>query len=260
MRVRRRYRLLMVGGLGLVGLGVAWQPDGPPTGVQRGEPVGDGLWVGTFNVNFEYVDPSTAAVVEGADVWFLQETHAAWEALLPEAPYRSFTRHEREGGMGVLSRFPVLAVPSAPAGVHFPGSCVEVDTPGGLLRVLHLHLLPPLSEDGGLLEGYLATPPARLAELDAHLVACPSPDLVLGDLNEGDGPSTARLAELGFVESQVALGAPDTTWSWSTTLGTLRGRPDHVFVGPRLRLYAVQVGLERGASDHHPLRAQVGWR
>ena len=268
MWVRRRYWLALCGlaflaGLALLAGSVLSGPsDVAPTGERRGRPSPGGLWVATFNLNYELVDPATARALDAveADVRFVQESHPAWEALLPASEHRFFLEHPAEGGMGVLSRLPVHIELSDPEGVHFPASCVVVETADGPLRVLHLHLLPPLSEDGSLLEGYFTTPPARLDELRAHLAQCPAPDLVLGDLNEGDGPSTRHLEELGFVEAQRAVGEPDSTWSWPVGPLTLRGRPDHIFVGPRLEVRATQVHLERGASDHHPLRAQVVWR
>jgi len=264
--VRRRYLLLgALIGLGACGAelaGVFWTA--PPSGVLRGVPDPDGLWVATFNMNFERVDASTVAAVAAleADVIFLQETHADWQAQLSSLsshPHQRFVSAPAEGGLGVVSRLPLgEVVVSSPPGVRFPGACLDVETPQGRLSVLHLHLLPPLSDSGSLLVGYLSTPEGRLAELVAHL-GCGGGghDLVLGDLNEGEGLTTARLAAEGFTEAQRAIGPPEPTWGWDAGPGTLRGRPDHVFVGPRLEATAAQVVLRGGASDHHPLRVQV---
>ena len=265
-RLRRRHLLLgAVLGIGAAVTAWAWPP-APPSGALRGAPHPDGIWIATFNMNFERLDPDTVAAVAAleADVVFLQETHAGWQAqlaALTSHPHQRFLDAPAEGGMGVISRFPLgPLVVSAPAEARFPATCLDVETPRGTLSALHLHLLPPLSADGSLLVGYHTTPAQRLAELEAHL-GCGSGqhDLVLGDLNEGEGPTTARLAAAGFAEVQRALGPPEPTWRWETGLVPLRGRPDHIFTGPRLHVAAAQVVLDSGASDHHPLRAQVVW-
>ena len=272
MSIRRRY-LLGLGLLAGLAAGAVWLvlPSPPPSGRLRGTPRPDGLWVATFNLNFERPDAATVAAVAAldADVVFLQETHADWEARLTAGlppdrwPHRRFLHAPAEGGMAILSRYPLsnVAQSHAPGG-RFPAACLTVTAPQGPLSALHLHLHPPLSEEGSLLTGYFSTPPRRRAEVEAHLQGCGGRggrfDLVLGDLNEGEGPSTAWLATVaGLTEAQPRLPPVEPTWRWETAVSTLRGRPDHVFVGAGLHIAAVQVVLDSGASDHHPLRVQV---
>jgi endonuclease/exonuclease/phosphatase (EEP) superfamily protein YafD len=263
--MRRRHLLLGAALLFGLSIALAW-PLPPPSHALRGTPTEDGLWVATFNMNFERLDPATVAAITRieADVIFLQETHADWQAqlsALSSHPHQHFIPAPAEGGLGVVSRHPIdLVSTSSPEGVRFPGACLDIEAPQGRLSVLHLHLLPPLSDSGSLAVGYWTTPQNRLTELKSHL-RCGGGDfdLVLGDLNEGDGPSIDHLSAAGFVESQRALKPVESTWRWETGLGTLRGRPDHIFVGPRLRATAAQVISDSGASDHHPLRVQVSW-
>ena len=125
----------------------------------------------------------------------------------------------------------------------------------GELDILHVHLHPPLDEDGGLVVGYFTTSDARTQELMHHLRGAP-PDLVLGDFNEGEGPAVSRLEAFGMRQAQAAWPPLELTWRWDTGTTELVGRPDHVFVAPRLRVAAVQV-MQRGGSDHRPLRVAI---
>ena len=57
-------------------------------------------------------------------------------------------------------------------------------------------------------------------------------------------------------QAQAAWPPLELTWRWDTGTTELVGRPDHVFVAPRLRVAAVQV-MQRGGSDHRPLRVAI---
>lgn len=239
--------------------------DPPPGGALRGAPVDEGLWVLTYNVNFEQRSDATVDAIAGADadLVFLQETHAEWEASLRERlasryPVMIFRHDEAEGGMAVLSRHPITERrhERSPDGA-FPSWCVTASTPLGDLDVLHVHLRPPLDEDGSLFFGYFTTRQARADELRHHL-GCftDAPDVVAGDFNEGEGASVDALSALGLREAQRAHPPLERTWTWQTSAGEMLGRPDHVFVGPALRVAAVQV-IEQGGSDHRPLRVQL---
>jgi endonuclease/exonuclease/phosphatase (EEP) superfamily protein YafD len=228
-------------------------------------PSGPRLTVLTYNVNFEQYDPATVAAIAtaDADLVVLQETNARWEAevrrtLADRYPTIRFEAHEPDGGMGVLSRFPVTPIAWRPSPVgKFPAWCLAVETPHGPLNVLALHLHPPLDEEGSLLAGYFTTSGARLTELTDHLGCFAGPpDLALGDLNEGEGDAVDLLVARGLSDAAEALPPAVRTWRWDTPIWELEGRPDHVFHGPGWAPAAVDV-LELGASDHRPLRVTL---
>lgn len=258
----------MVGAaLAALALLVAWvlAVDADPSGALRGERRDGGLWVLTYNVNFERPSEETvAAIVDAdADLVFLQETHEGWRAMLDEAlgeryPHALYRHADAEGGLAVLSRYPLLqrAHGRAP-GAPFPAWSGTVETPLGELLVLHVHLHPPLDEEGSLLTGYFTTSEARLDELAHHIESLEAPpDLVLGDFNEAEGSAVTHLVELGLREAQAAHPPVERTWTWETSLGEMTGRPDHIFVDRRFDVAAVQM-MEQGASDHRPLRVQL---
>ena len=237
----------------------------PVYGRRRGEAPEDALWVVSYNINFERPDRSSVealAAIE-ADVIFLQETHPEWEALLREGlgarfAHMEFRHADAEGGMAILSRYPIAerAYAPSPEGA-FPAWWVTLETPLGHIEALHVHLHPPLGEDGRLITGYFTTGERRERELRAHLSLAPrAPDLVVGDFNEGSGEAVSALEALGLRQAQTALGPPERTWSWDVDVTELEGRPDHVFFGAALEVAAVQVH-QTGASDHRPLRAAL---
>lgn len=239
--------------------------EAPTIGRRRGTPDPDGLWVLTYNVNFERPSESTVEAIASADadLVFLQETHARWERSIRERlgdryPHIVFHHEPAEGGLAILSRhaFEEVEHGRSPEGA-FPTWAVRVSTPLGDLDVLHVHLHPPLDEDGRLITGYFTTGPTRQRELAHHLDAFDDPpDLVLGDFNEAEGEAVRNLEALGLREAQAIFPPVERTWTWRTGGTEISGRPDHIFVGGDLRVTAVQV-MEEGASDHRPFRARI---
>lgn len=243
----------------VVGCGSDPAPRAP--GQLRGSPSDDALWVATYNVNFERPSDVTVAAIAAADadVVFLQETHEAWEQAIDEAldyPHVEFRHDQAEGGMAILSRYPfeIRRHGRAPQSA-FPSTRLVAHTPLGELDVLHVHLHPPLDEDGSLVVGYFTTSTRRYDEL-VHQLGARTPDLVLGDFNEGEGPAIEHLESLSMAQAQTTLGPPERTWTWDAGATELEGRPDHVFAGRALRVTGVQV-LLRGDSDHRPLRVAL---
>jgi len=241
--------------------GCGSEPPARAPGQLRGAPSDDALWVVTYNVNFERPSEVTVAAIEaaGADLVFLQETHEAWEQAIEELldyPHVEFRHDEAEGGMAVLSRVPfeIRRHGRAPQSA-FPSTRLVAHTPLGALDVLHVHLHPPLDEDGSLVVGYFTTSTRRYDEL-VHQLRGRTPDLVLGDFNEGEGPAIEHLESLSMAQAQTTLGPPERTWTWDAGATELEGRPDHVFAGRALRVTGVQV-LLRGDSDHRPLRVAL---
>ncbi|MEQ9317665.1 MAG: endonuclease/exonuclease/phosphatase family protein, partial [Polyangiaceae bacterium] len=172
---RRAFALLLVLPVAVAGW---WLDDDDiaGTGEVRGDDRGRALTVLTYNVCFERPDPATAEAIAAldADLVFLQETNAAHAALLEERlaeryPVRLFHEHVPDGGMAVLSRYPVLDEEVRPSPARaFPAWCLRLETPDGPIDVLSVHLHPPLHDDR-LVAGYFMTGDVRLREFFAHL-------------------------------------------------------------------------------------------
>lgn len=215
----------------------------------------------TYNVNFERYEPATIDAIEAADadLVFLQETTAQWESMIrarlsDRYPTMVFQPHDPDGGMAVLARGPVTTVAWRRSPVaSFPAWCLAVESALGPLEVLAVHLHPPLDERG-LISGYFTTGGARATEMAAHLECFDgAPDLILGDFNEEEGDAVDLVEARGYRDAATAFPPVVPTWRWDTWVGELTGRPDHVYFGPAFSPRAVEV-MERGASDHRPLR------
>ncbi len=220
----------------------------------------------TYNVNFEQftLDTVDAVLSADADVVALQETHAQWEAAFRERavayPFIEFRDHGPDGGMGILSRFPVTTAGWLASPVdRFPAWGLVLETPIGALDALLVHLHPPLDEHG-LFTGYFTTGGQRVAEIEAHLTRFDrAPDLLVGDFNEGEGGAIDRIEAAGLRDAAFAFPPAIRTWSWTTQFGEREGRPDHVFHSPDLAPVSVEV-MEAGGSDHRPLLVRLARR
>ncbi len=219
----------------------------------------------TYNVNYGLAgDGATVAAIRGsgADLVLLQETNPAWEAALAglrdEYPYQEYVHRGAAGGMAVLSRrpFETRRVLEPPPGGWFPALLVRAETPLGPVEALDVHLRPQLGEDGGVVSGFLETPPIRVAEIERYLDALDPavPRILAGDFNEQPGSAALEAAaERGFLR----VGIDEDTWHWETSLVTLRRSFDHVLHDARLAPIEGRV-LEAGRSDHWPVRVRFG--
>lgn len=222
----------------------------------------------SYNVNFGLAGDRAgvaAVAAEGADLVFLQETNPAWEAALTRTlkrtyPHRRFTPPEDwpAGGMGLLSRFPIVALEELPpAGGPFFAWRVVLDTNVGRIQVLNVHLRPPMSDSGSWVVGYFSTREDRLHEIEAHALAlAPSlPTLIVGDFNEeADGLAVQALARRGFVDAIATLHGNQPTWAWPLRGITLRFQLDHLLHDARFVTTASTI-VSAGRSDHLPVWA-----
>jgi endonuclease/exonuclease/phosphatase (EEP) superfamily protein YafD len=219
----------------------------------------------TYNVNFGLAgDPQAVAGIReaGADVVFLQETNAEWEWALRDGlgglyPTIEFLERPAAGGMGLLSRWPVVEseVLDPPEEGWFPAWRVVLATPLGPVQFLGVHLHPQISESGSVVSGYFTTGDNRLAEIRAHLERLDSglPTLLLGDFNETTGgDALEHLAELGYASALDEFDPGRETWRWTTSAGSISFQFDHLVHDARLEPLEVRV-LEAGRSDHLPV-------
>lgn len=107
------------------------------------------------------------------------------------------------------------------------------------------------------------TPPVRRAEIEEiHAAAMDRaagvPLVIAGDFNESDGGSAIRwlTREQGYVDALRSFDHYTSTWHWQAGPLPLRGRLDHVAVGPGLRAVEARV-LKEGMSDHYPVRVVI---
>lgn len=230
------------------------------------------LVVMSYNVNFGLAgDPAGLDAIRAgaADLVVLQETTPGWEdAIRADAdlaaryPHMRFRHCCGAGGLAFLSRHPLDEreyVPPPVEGAWFPAWRVVVAAPAARVQVLAVHLRPPLDERGSLVGGYLASKPIRRAEIEHHAALLdrdPSvPALVVGDFNEdAEGGALAFLAARGLRSALHVLDPTATTWRWTTAVGTVTARLDHIVHDARLAAVDARV-LPRGRSDHFPVVA-----
>ena len=221
----------------------------------------------SYNVNFGLSgDPDGVAAIAAAhpDVVLLQETNPTWEGALRTLGYP----HQRfgdptglpAGGIGVLSRFPIVAVEELPAKLGpFVAWRVVIDAPGGRIQIGNVHLRPPMSDRGSWLVGYFSTRDDRERELAWHMARLDRtlPTLIVGDFNEElDGLALRYATERGYTDAIAQAAGRRRTWEWPLGAITLRMQLDHILYDARF--VAVAGGIvERGRSDHKPVWADL---
>ena len=273
MRTARERRLAVVASFATVlGFPVLHQWSSPTSYGTPVEARGD-LRVATYNLNFGLAGEATttdAVLGLDVDVLLLQETNAAWEDVLSTRlrerfPHQHWIDAEDypAGGLALLSRHPLRDVERSESEIGwFPALAATVETPAGPMRVVDLHLKPPVSSAGSLLVGYFSTPSERAREVRAHLARLLRPDLptiVAGDLNEARGGSIDVLSAAGFDDAVARHLGRAATWRWRVGPLTLREQLDHLLVDERFDVIAIAI-LAAGSSDHLPIVATLRLR
>lgn len=217
----------------------------------RGSP----LSVMTVNVSARNDSPDallTTLTRERPDVILVVELTPRWRRALERVtdayPYRELAPESGPFGLGLLSRFPIERARLIELGPT-PAVDARLDGPGGTLRVLGVHLMPPMSarlaaERNGQLE--------QLAGLRADI---DEPLVVLGDFNLSPYSPyyTDWVRATGLVDTLAGRG-PSATWP---TFLPLLGIPiDHCLVsehfGVRGRRHLSEFG-----SDHYPVLVRL---
>ena len=230
------------------------------------------LKVLTYNVNWGGVDMAGSAATlarSGADVVALQETTPSWERFLRKRlssiyPHQRYLTMGGAGGMAFLSKHPLEKFRrlAPPRGGWFPGWSALVKTPLGAIRVLNVHLRPPLKANRGVssvASAYFSTKAIRRKQLATYLSALPkekhTPVIVMGDFNESDSGRALKLAKRrGYRNALAKFDSSTPTWRWPTSMYTFTSRLDHILHSKNLRCHAAQV-LGDGGSDHRPVEA-----
>lgn len=227
------------------------------------------LRVLTFNINYGVgQDPRNIAAVAdaNADLVLLQETTdeselAFRKALAAEYPHMLFQACCNAGGLGVLSKHPIIEQQYLePTVGWFPAWRVVVGSPLGPVQVLDVHLRPPMSDGGSWVAGYFSTRDVRRDEIAAFWESMDPqmPTIIAGDFNEdADGKAIAYLAEKGLRSALPQISPRAKTWHWQTRVGELHMMLDHVVYGAGLELYGAEV-MDRGVSDHLPVLVVLG--
>jgi endonuclease/exonuclease/phosphatase family metal-dependent hydrolase len=228
------------------------------------------LRVMSYNVYFVRAgDPDTIDAIASADpdVVFLQETTPRWARALvgrlgATYPHRYFEGPDRwpAEGMGLLSRYPIVAVERLERVVLYFAWRVVLDTHLGPIQVLHVHLRAAKTDGNGWPLRYFATDDDRLREIEYFVEELDPrlPTLIVGDFNEEThGRAMQFLLAGGDYADAIAEHAGKTrTWEWRVAGFTLRLQLDHILHDEHF--VAVTAGiLEAGNSDHKPVWADL---
>lgn len=231
-------------------------------------PSGPHLKVLTYNVNYGGPRPDLVAGIirrSDADIVCLQETNPHWEQFLrqelghdyPVAQFRE-SQTRMGGGFSFLAKVPAHEVAFIPSDSGwFDGWIMKFETAIGPVQVINVHLRPPYSDSGSFVSGYFTTSDNRCDEMQKFYAARDPqhPTLVMGDFNDTEGSDVLRWLEgQGLTNALPQFDRKSPTWTWRTSLVTLKRRMDHIFYSPALDCAAAQV-IPAGASDHFPVEA-----
>lgn len=256
----------------------AWQfgpgllPHPTPLG-QSGRPQGVALRAMTYNQLYSNTDMPqilAAIVAQRPDIVAMQELpYASREALsrdlIREYPYQLYSDDGASYELGMLSRYPLRALPADPV---LPAIVAVATTPAGDVTVVNLHLSAPRIETSPLRLGYWLNVPSAYAtyfrdmqgpRLLALLDATSGPLIVLGDHNTSDREPLYRQLAARLTDAYRATSwGPGYTFPNHISLG-IAGTPvrppplvriDYVWSRDGVAPAAARVVCQSGGSDH----------
>lgn len=204
-----------------------------------------------LNVNTQLGDPKRVKKViqeVDPDLLLLEEISAKWVEDLKwlEAKYSFAIVRPREDnfGIGLFSKFPLGENKIVRIGGEVPSILATVDTPGGRLKVVGTHPLPPA---GSL---YSHRRNEHLARLPDYIDSSQAL-ILLGDLNvtPWNYHFNKLLKRTGLIDSSRGRGVQVT---WPNFFIPLQIPLDHCLHSSKIQVINKQVGADVG-SDHYPV-------
>lgn len=209
---------------------------------QAREPSGPSFTVMTFNVYLglektrelvaPWTDEQASSTIEAIrladpDIVSVQESDEAWwqrvsERLPNRYPHKLRRKDRRGGGFVIMSKWPfeeIAHIDPLDDECWHSALLLKMDTPLGPVRVLAVHLTPPLELDHSIEPDTLVRTASvrerEMRHLAKHVIGVERPAIVMGDFNEGDdGLAVAHLREHGFVDALPLYAPMADTWSW----------------------------------------------
>lgn len=222
-----------------------------------------------YNVQFDSKrtgDSLDAIAAADADVACLEELTApfarAFEARFSaKYPHRFLIPRAGTWGIGIASRYPLAAVHRfAAAPSRMPAVEATVRTPSGPVRVVCLHLFPPVAKrdpSAGFVESIRDNAALRVEQAKRLVKRYRrvAPVVLMGDFNESTGDAAVKtLLEAKFADACSVSGAScRSTWPGPSSPWPAVARID-LILGRGVRFTAARVP-DGGGSDHRPMTA-----
>lgn len=186
---------------------------------------------------------------DGPDVVALAElsSHHVEELERLGAVYPGKHFHPRDDnfGIGIMSRFPIVASEQFLLAGVTPAIAAEIQTPSGSVEVIAVHLQPPITP------GMAAARNEQLAALAARSAERRHPLVILGDFNTTPySPKLQRLVADGDL-ADTALGR-GISYTWPRGIPLFRIPIDLCLVSDEFEVLSQKLGPPIG-SDHWPL-------
>lgn len=186
---------------------------------------------------------------DGPDVVALAELSShhieELERLSAAYPGKHFQPRDDNFGIGIMSRFPILASEHFLLAGVTPAIAAEIQTPGGSVEVIAVHLQPPITPS------MAAARNEQLAALAARSAKRRHPLVILGDFNTTPySPKLRRLIADGDL-ADTALGR-GISYTWPRGIPLFRIPIDLCLVSKEFEVLGQRLGPPIG-SDHWPL-------
>ena len=202
--------------------------------------------------NDEYAGLLETIARANADVVVLVEFTRRWSeriaVLSKDYPHQARFPRDDAFGIALLSRYPFETADEVALG---PSSAIDarLQTPRGIVRVIGVHLYPPVSAARARLRN------GQLEALAELLAPLPDPLVVLGDFNVSPySPYLAAwLARTGLRDARRGFGLDFT---WPAHFPPLGVPIDHILVSASLGV-AEHRRLPAFGSDHYPVLARL---
>lgn len=254
--VLRRWRLAVLA-LVLVAVSAYWLA---PLWVADPAPPGTRLTAMTANLRLGQADPTAivrAVRQQHVDVLALQEltpselTRLRTAGITRLLPYSQLKTGSFASGSGLLSRYPLAALPTWPGPLAMPGATLVVGNHQVVIRLVHPW---PTTLDG-------AQQYARdYATLRREVRALPTdrPTILLGDFNATRDQSGLRQVMGSRFRDAPELAGSGFLRTWTPARQALPAilQLDHVLVDDHFGAGRTEV-LDLPGSDHHALVAQL---